>query len=164
MELAEKHKEKWSWDKETASKAQGLFAVCRRYRCDRLVAFTVLYNGLEPLKPLLTKLQKRNQDIYQGYQMIDQVINDLRETKDNMDEQFHHCYEMACEMAKSVGVMPPETPLAKCWTRYRNNAPSEDCKSYYRRAIGAPVMDELIINLRGRVADRKHTELFKLLP
>ena len=95
--------------------------------------------------------------------MIDQVINDLRETKDNMDEQFHHCYEMACEMAKSVGVMPPETPLAKCWTRYRNNAPSEDCKSYYRRAIGAPVMDELIINLRGRVADRKHTELFKLL-
>ena len=70
---------KWSWDKETVSKAQGLFAACR------LVAFAVLYNGLEPLKLLVTKLQKHNQGIYQAYQIIDQVINDLRETKYNMD-------------------------------------------------------------------------------
>ena len=79
MELEEKHKEKWSWDKETVSKAQGLFAACR------LVAFAVLYNGLEPLKLLVTKLQKHNQGIYQAFQIIDQVINDLRETKYNMD-------------------------------------------------------------------------------
>ena len=93
MELEEKRKEKWSRDKETVSKAQGLFATCRRF--DRLVAFAVLYNGLEPLKPLVTKLHKCNQDIYDAYQMMDQVINYLRETKDNMDEQFHHWYEMA---------------------------------------------------------------------
>ena len=51
MELEEKRKEKWSRDKETVSKAQGLFATCRRF--DRLVAFAVLYNGLEPLNLLL---------------------------------------------------------------------------------------------------------------
>ena len=28
MELEEKHKQKWSWDKETVSKAHGLFAAC----------------------------------------------------------------------------------------------------------------------------------------
>ena len=72
-------KEKWSWDKETVSKAQGLFAACRRF--DRLVAFSVLFNGLEPLKPLVTKLQKRNRDIYQAYQMIDQVLKDLKKRK-----------------------------------------------------------------------------------
>ena len=38
--------------------------------------------------------------------MIDQVINDLRETKDNMDEEVHHWYEMVFEISKSVGVMP----------------------------------------------------------
>ena len=92
MELEEKHKEKWSWDKQTLSKAQGLFAACPKF--DRLVAFAVLYNGLEPLKLLVTKLQKRNQDIYQAYQMISQVINDLRETKDNMDKEFRHWYEI----------------------------------------------------------------------
>ena len=98
MELEEKQKEKWSQVKETVSKAQGLFATCQRF--DRLVNFAVLYNELEPLKPLVTKLQKGNQDIYQAYQMIDQVNTNLRETKDNVDEGFHHWYEMACEMAK----------------------------------------------------------------
>ena len=92
MELEEKHKEKWSWDKETISKGQGFFAACRRF--DSLVAYAVLYNGLEPLNPLVTKLQKG--------------INDLRKTKHNMDEEFPHWYEMECEMAKSVGVMPSE--------------------------------------------------------
>ena len=162
MELEEKHKEKWSWDKETVSKAQGLFAACRRF--DPLFAFAVLYNGLEALEPLVTKLQKRNQNIYEAYQMIDQVINDLRETKDNMDEEFHLWYQMACEIPKSVRIMPSEPRLAKCWCRYCNKIPSEDCESYYRRAIGVPVLDVLIVNLHDRMADKKHTELFTLLP
>ena len=119
---------------------------------------------MDPLKPIVTKLQERNQDIYQDHQMIDQVINDLRETKDNMDEEFYHWYEMVCEMAKSIGVIPSETRLAKCWSRYRNNVPSEDCESYYRRAIGVPVMDALIVNLHDRMADGNHTELLTLLP
>ena len=50
--------------------------------------------------------------------MIDQVLNDIRETKDNLDEIFHPWYEMACEMAKSVDVMSSEPRLAKCWSRY----------------------------------------------
>ena len=77
MDLKEKHKEKQSFDKETVSKAQA-------GRFGRLVALAVLHNGLESLKPLATKLQQRNQDIYEAYQLIDQVINDLRETKDNI--------------------------------------------------------------------------------
>ena len=56
--------------------------------------------------------------------MIDQVINDLREPKDNMDEECNHWCEMVCEMAKSVGVTPSEPRLANCWSRYRNNLPS----------------------------------------
>ena len=119
---------------------------------------------MDPLKPIVTKLQERIQDIYQAYQMIDQVINDLRETKDHMDEEFYHWYEMVCEMAKSIGVIPSEPRLAKCWSRYRNNVPSEDCESYYRRAIGVPVMDALIVNLHDRMADGNHTELLTLLP
>ena len=67
-------------------------------------------------------------------------------------------------MAKSVGVMPSEPQLAKCWSRYRNNVPSEDCGLYYWRAIGVPIMDALIVNLHHRMVDRKHTELLTLLP
>ena len=43
------------------SPKQSLYAACRRFH--RLIAFAPLFNGLEPLKPLLTKILKRNQDI-----------------------------------------------------------------------------------------------------
>ena len=39
-----------------------------------------MFHGLEPTKPLVTKLQKRNQDIYQAYCMIDKVLSDLGDT------------------------------------------------------------------------------------
>ena len=60
--------------------------------------------------------------------------------------------------------MPAEPRLVKYWIQYRNNILSEDCKSYYRRAIGVLVMDALIVNLNDCMADRKHRELFTLLP
>ena len=154
--------ETWSWDKETVSKAQGLFVACRRF--DRLTAFSVLFNGLEPLKPLVTKLQKRNQDIYQAYHMIDQVLNDLKKTKTNITEEFKLWFQFAVDMAKSVGVSPSVPRIAKCWSRFRNNVPSEDHESYYRRAIAIPLMNALITNLGDRMEDRNHTELFSLLP
>ena len=50
--------------------------------------------------------------------MIDQVINNLRETKDNVDEECNHWYKMTCEMAKSVGVMPSEPLLANSFLRF----------------------------------------------
>ena len=65
------------WDSESINKAQRLFAVCCKF--DHIVAFSVLFHGLEPTKPLVTKLQKRSQDIYQAYCMIDKVLSDLRD-------------------------------------------------------------------------------------
>ena len=65
------------WDSESINKAQGLFAVCRKFY--HIVAFSVLFHGFEPTKSLVTKLQKRHQDIYQAYCMIDKVLSDLRD-------------------------------------------------------------------------------------
>ena len=39
---------------EIVSKIQGLFTACCKY--DRLIAFSVSFNRLEPLKPPVTKL------------------------------------------------------------------------------------------------------------
>ena len=57
MNILPEIKETWSWDKETVSRAQGLYVACRRF--DRLIAFLCLFNGLEPLKLFFTKLQKK---------------------------------------------------------------------------------------------------------
>ena len=83
VHLETESNKKWYWDQESQSKAQGLFSSCRRF--DRLVTFAVLFNGLEPLKPLVTKLQKINQDIYHTYHMTDQVISDLKDTKRDIE-------------------------------------------------------------------------------
>ena len=67
-------------------------------------------------------------------------------------------------MAASVGVDLENPRAAKCWSRFRNNVPSTDCESYYRQSIAIPVMNNLINKLKDRMADRKHTEIFSLLP
>ena len=67
-------------------------------------------------------------------------------------------------MAASVGVDPEKPRNAKCWSRFRDNIPSTDCESNYRRSIAISVMDNLINNLEDRMADRKHIEICSLLP
>ena len=67
--------ENWCWDSESINKEQGFFGVSPKF--DRNIAFSVMFHGLEPTKPLITRLQKRNQGIYQAYCIIDKVLNDL---------------------------------------------------------------------------------------
>ena len=116
--------ENWCWDSKSINKAQCLFAVCRTF--DHIIAFSVLFHGLEPTKPLVTKLQKRNQDIYQAYCMIDKVLSDLQGIQSNIDTEFKVWFTFAVDMAKSVDAEPSLTRTARCWSRYRNNFPGED--------------------------------------
>ena len=117
-------KEKRFWDQESQSKIQGLSSSCRRF--DWFVAFAVLCNGLEPLKPLVIKLQKRNQDIYHAYDMIDQIISDLKDAKRNIENEFKEWFKFATDMATSVGVDPEKPRPAKCCSRFRDNGTSTD--------------------------------------
>ena len=92
----------WCWDSESINKAQGLFAVCCKF--DHIIAFSVLFHGLESTKPLVTELKKRNQGIYQAYCMIDKVLSDLRDIQSNIDAEFKVWFTFAVDIAKPVGV------------------------------------------------------------
>ena len=56
MLLKERLNEKWAWDAEIKGKSQGLFVATCSF--EHIFAFLVVFDCLEPLKPLLTKLQK----------------------------------------------------------------------------------------------------------
>ena len=68
MYLEENFNEKWTWDAETKVKSQGLFGATRSF--EHILVFSVVFNCLEPLKPLAAKLQKLNQDIYMVYRVL----------------------------------------------------------------------------------------------
>ena len=52
---------------------------------EHILAFSLFFNGLEPLMLLVKKLQKRSQYIYQPCQMIRNVISELKGFSDNVN-------------------------------------------------------------------------------
>ena len=116
--------ENWYWDSESINKVQDLFAVSRKF--DHIIAFSVLFHRLEPIKPIITKLQKRNQDICQAYRMIDKILSDLRDIQSNIIIEFKVRFTFTVDMAKSVGLEPTLPRTGRCWSRYRNNVPGKD--------------------------------------
>ena len=123
----------------------------------------MLFHGLEPTKRLITKLHKRNEDVYQAYYMIDKALSDLRDIQSNIDTEFKVQFTFAVDMAKSVDVETSLPSTARCCRRYSNNIPGEDSETYYQDSIAIPVMNDLIINFQDQVSDRNHTEIFALL-
>ena len=67
--------------------------------------------------------------------MTDQVISDLKDTKRDTENEFKGWFKFAIDMAASVGVNPEKPRTAKCWSRFRDNVPSTDCETYYRRQL-----------------------------
>ena len=126
--------------------------------------FSVLFNGLESLKPLVVNLQKRNQDIFEGYYMIDTIVSDLMDYRRNVDKEISIWYGFAVEMANSIDVEPSTPRIVKCWSKYRNNVDHDSTESYYIRSIAVPFLDDIISQIRDRTKDRSHVEIFRLLP
>ena len=70
---------------------------------------------------MVTKLQKRNQDIYKAYQIIDNVIFESRGFRDNVDIEFEHWFNFAEILGEEVNAVPSIPRLAKSWSRFRQN-------------------------------------------
>lgn len=65
------------------TKAVGLKTSLTDFRS--IISLVVLKKGVDPVKGLSSKLQKRKSHIYQAYGMIDSVIEDVRKIR----EQAH---------------------------------------------------------------------------
>ena len=98
--LEEKHNENWTWDAENKTKTKGLLAVLKSF--EHILAFSLFFNGLEPLMLLVKKLQKRSQYIYQPCQMIRNVISKLKGFSDNVNIEFEHWFNFAVKLGEEV--------------------------------------------------------------
>ena len=154
-------------DASTKAKAQGLYTACTKF--SHLISFSILFNGLEPLKPLVTKLQKRNLDIYKAYHIIDEVVLDLENIRTNIDEEFRRWYDMAEEMTESVGaqVQFPRGSTCFCGTMLSdddgNLSEREKIEAHFKTKVAIPVMECLISDVKHRMENRNHADIFGLL-
>ena len=66
----------WNWDTETRVQAQGLKAALSLFQ--NLAVFVITKNVLDEEKSLSAKLQKRDQDIYQAFRMVSNVMERVK--------------------------------------------------------------------------------------
>ena len=69
----------WNWDKDTITKAQGLKASLLSFQT--VVVFITTKNILDEVKALASKLQKQDQDIFEAYTMVDEVIGNIKSAR-----------------------------------------------------------------------------------
>ena len=83
------------------TKAKGLLASMMNFQ--NIVSFIVLKSGLHPLSGLASKLQKRDQDILNAYNKIDDLVADIQEIRDDVEKEFDVWYEASETLAEIVG-------------------------------------------------------------
>ena len=83
-------------------KAQGLLHSLKSGQ--QIISFLVAKNSLELVKPLATKLQKKDQDILQAYNTIDTTVDNVKELRKNINSEFHEWYADAERISMILGV------------------------------------------------------------
>ena len=93
--------------------------------------------------------------------MIDSVLREWKNYRDDIDNEFQHWYDFAVRICKDVGIEPGLPRLAKCWSRYRPDIANDGLISYYKRTVAIHVLDDINFQLSERLKDRNHLETWK---
>ena len=95
--------ESWNWDEDTITKAQGLKASLLSFQT--VMVFIATENILDEVKTLASKLQKRDQDIFEAYMMVDEVIGNIKSVRKNIDSDFQVWYKQILDLTEKLGIV-----------------------------------------------------------
>ena len=70
-----------------------------------VVVFIATKNILDEVKALASKLQKRDQDIFEAYMMVDEVIGNIKSVRKNIDSDFQVWYKQILDLAEKLGIV-----------------------------------------------------------
>ena len=153
----------WIWDKDTITKAQGLKASLLSFQT--VVVFITTKNILDEVKALASKLQKRDQDIFEAYMMVDEVIGNIKSARKNIGSDFQIWYKEILDLTEKLGIVEA-IPRKTSIQRNRSNTPSSCPIDHYRKSMAIPLLDSLIIQMQDRFSDedRHARHLLYLVP
>ena len=115
----------WDWDAETRTRAQGFMISLKSGR--NIIALVILVNGLDTVKGLSAKLQKRDADVVAAYKLIDTAIEEVKRMRTDFDSIWNDWFLEAKKIATDVGAEIAIPRRAKHHT-LRANTPAETAR------------------------------------
>ena len=154
---------RWNWDRETLVKAQGLLSALTTFQ--HIISFVIAKNTLHTVKGIAAKLQKNGRDIYEAYQMIDDVRSILKNMRTNVDNEFQDWFKEAKQIANKVGA-DIKVPRYAHRQQHRANAPADTPLQYFKLNVGIPFLDHIDQETSSRFCEenRPRRDLFLLVP
>ena len=154
---------RWNWDRETLVKAQGLLSTLTTFQY--IISFIIAKNTLHTVKGIAAKPQKNGRDIYEAYQMIDDVRSILKERRTDVDEEFQDWFKEAKQIANKVGA-DIKVPRYAHRQQHRANAPADTPLQYFKLNVGIPFLDHIDQEMSSRFCEenRPGRDLFLLVP
>ena len=118
-----------------------------------VVVFIATRNTLDEVKTLASKLQKRDQDIFEAYMMVDEVIGNIKSVRKNIDSDFQVWYKQILDLAEKLGIVEARPRKTSRIQRNRSNIPSCSPIDHYKKSVAIPLLDSLIIQMQDRFSD-----------
>ena len=116
------------------------------------MVFIATRNTLDEVKTLASKLQKRDQDIFEAYMMADEVIGNIKSVRKNIDSDFQVWYKQILDLAEKLGIVEA-SPRKTSIQRNCSNIPSCSPIDHYKKSVAIPLLDSLIIQMQDRFSD-----------
>jgi len=115
--------------------------------------------------PVSKLLQKKQLEIFGVIDLIDSVLDILRQNRSNCENIFHKIFDQAKNECEKYDA--PLLILRRCKSQiFRDNYPSDDPEHFFREAIFVPYLDHSMVEMEDRFFYRKRTcrSLWGLIP
>ena len=123
-------------------------------KCTFLIAALVMQHTSGIILPVSKLLKKKELDIFAVIELIDSVLDILRQNRSNCENVFHKIFDQAkneCEKYDAPLLIP-----RRCKSQiFRDNYPSDDPEHFFREAIFVLYLDHLIVEMEDRFFDQK---------
>jgi len=137
---------------EVATKAAALLNSVRK--CTFLIAVLVMQHTSGIIPPVSKLLQKKEFDVFAVIELIDSVLDILRQNRSNCENVFHKLFDQAkneCEKYDAPVLIP-----RRCKSQiFRGNYPSDYPELFFREAIFVPYLDHFIVEMEDGFFDHK---------
>ena len=79
--------------------------------------------------------------------MTDSILRELKNYRDDSDNEYQHWYYFAVRICKDVGIEPGLPHLAKCWSSYRQNIENDGTILCNKRTVAIQFLNDIIFQL-----------------